>query len=70
MGIRSLSEPSRGTVGKIRIRATTITDFDPTEVIIPNKAFVAERLINFIRSPTPLTQVVIRLGVFCWLRPG
>ncbi len=27
-----------GTVSKIRIRATTITDFDRKEVIIPNKA--------------------------------
>ncbi len=36
-----------GTVSKIRIRATTITDFDRKEVIIPNKAFVTERLINW-----------------------
>ena len=28
-------------------RATTITDFDRKEVIIPNKAFVTERLINW-----------------------
>lgn len=41
-----------GTVSKIRIRATTITDFDRKEVIIPNKAFVTERLINW-SSPIP-----------------
>lgn len=35
-----------GTVSRIRIRATTVTDFDRKEVIIPNKAFVTERLIN------------------------
>ena len=43
--IITLAEYS-GTVSKIRIRATTITDFDRKEVIIPNKAFVTERLIN------------------------
>ena len=51
-----------GTVSKIRIRATTITDFDRKEVIIPNKAFVTERLINWSLSDTT-TRVVIRLGV-------
>ena len=50
-----------GTVSKIRIRATTITDFDRKEVIIP-KAFVTERLINWSLSDT-VTRVVIRLGV-------
>ncbi|WP_411431225.1 mechanosensitive channel MscK [Franconibacter helveticus 513] len=51
-----------GTVSKIRIRATTITDFDRKEVIIPNKAFVTERLINWSLTDT-ITRVVIRLGV-------
>lgn len=51
-----------GTVSKIRIRATTITDFDRKEVIIPNKAFVTERLINWSLSDT-VTRVVIKVGV-------
>ena len=51
-----------GTVSKIRIRATTITDFDRKEVIIPNKAFVTERLINWSLTDTT-TRLVIRLGV-------
>jgi potassium efflux system protein len=51
-----------GSVSKIRIRATTITDFDRKEVIIPNKAFVTERLINWSLSDT-ITRVVISLGV-------
>ncbi len=51
-----------GTVSKIRIRATTITDFDRKEVIIPNKAFVTERLINWSLSDT-ITRVLIRIGV-------
>lgn len=51
-----------GSVSKIRIRATTITDFDRKEVIIPNKAFVTERLINWSLSDT-ITRVLIKVGV-------
>lgn len=51
-----------GTVSKIRIRATTITDFDRKEVIVPNKAFVTERLINWSLSDT-ITRVLIKVGV-------
>lgn len=51
-----------GTVNKIRIRATTITDFDRKEIIIPNRAFVTERLINWSLSDT-VTRVVLRVGV-------
>ena len=51
-----------GTVSRIRIRATTITDFDRKEVIIPNKAFVTERLINWSLTDT-VTRVLIKIGV-------
>ncbi len=51
-----------GTVSKIRIGATTITDLDRKEVIIPNKAFVTQRLINWSLTDTT-TRLVIRLGV-------
>lgn len=51
-----------GTISKIRIRATTLTDFDRKEVIIPNKAFVTERLINWSLTDT-VTRLVITIGV-------
>ncbi|MDH2999182.1 hypothetical protein A1D23_03555 [Chelonobacter oris] len=51
-----------GTVSKIRIRATTIIDFDGKEVIVPNKAFVTERLTNWSLSNTT-TRVVLKIGV-------
>lgn len=51
-----------GSVSKIRIRATTITDFDRKEVIVPNKAFVTEQLINWSLSDT-VTRVLIKVGV-------
>lgn len=51
-----------GTVTKIRIRATTIVDPDGKEVIVPNKAFVTERLTNWALSNT-MTRIVIQVGV-------
>lgn len=51
-----------GTVNKIRIRATTVIDFDRKEVIIPNKAFMTERLTNWSLSDT-VTRIVINVGV-------
>lgn len=51
-----------GTVSKIRIRATTLVDFDGKEVIVPNKAFVTERLVNWALSSTA-TRIIVKVGV-------
>nr|WP_298249639.1 mechanosensitive channel MscK [uncultured Halomonas sp.] len=51
-----------GTVSRIRIRATTVTDFDNKEIIIPNKTFVTDQLINWSLSDT-VTRVVLNFGV-------
>lgn len=51
-----------GTVSRIRIRATTITDFDNKELIIPNKAFVTDRIINWTLSDS-ITRVTVKVGV-------
>ncbi len=51
-----------GTVSKIRIRATTVTDFDRKEIIIPNKTFITDQLINWSLSDT-VTRVVLSYGV-------
>lgn len=51
-----------GTVSRIRIRATTITDFDRKEIIVPNKVFVTGQVINWSLTDT-ITRVTIRLGV-------
>ncbi|MDO9616607.1 MAG: mechanosensitive channel MscK [Pseudomonas sp.] len=51
-----------GTVSKIRIRATTITDFDRKEIIVPNKTFVTDQLINWSLNDT-VTRVIIKIGV-------
>ncbi len=51
-----------GTVSRIRTRATTIVDWDNREIVIPNKNFITERLINWTLSDT-MTRVVIPVGV-------
>ncbi len=51
-----------GTVSRIQIRATTITDFDHKEIIVPNKTFVTDQIVNWTLSDT-VTRVTLRLGV-------
>jgi potassium efflux system protein len=51
-----------GTVTKIRTRATTIMDWDNREIVVPNKTFITERLINWTLSDT-MTRIVIPVGV-------
>jgi potassium efflux system protein len=51
-----------GTVSRIRIRATTITDWDRKEIIVPNKSFITEQVVNWTLTD-PVTRVVINVGV-------
>jgi potassium efflux system protein len=51
-----------GTVSRIRIRATTITDWDRKEIIVPNKAFITERVVNWTLTDT-ITRVKVSVGV-------
>ncbi len=51
-----------GSVQRIDIRATRIRDADDREIIVPNKAFITERFINWTLDDT-MTRVVITLGV-------
>lgn len=51
-----------GTVTRIRIRATTLVDWDRKEQIIPNRTFVTQDLTNWTLSD-PITRVTLRVGV-------
>lgn len=51
-----------GSVTKIRIRSTTITDWDRKEYIVPNKEFITGRLLNWTLTDT-MTRIVIEVGV-------
>jgi potassium efflux system protein len=51
-----------GTVSRIHARATVLVDFDNKEVIIPNKAFITERVVNWTLSDQT-TRLLIKVGV-------
>lgn len=51
-----------GTVTQIRIRATTILDWDRKELVVPNKEFITNRLINWTLTDTIL-RVVLPVGI-------
>ncbi len=51
-----------GTITKIRIRATTIVDWDNKELVVPNKEFVTGNLVNWTLTDANL-RLVIGVGV-------
>ena len=51
-----------GTVSRIRMRATTIVDWNRKEFIIPNKEFVTGSVVNWTLTDQ-ITRVVIPLGI-------
>ncbi|OQY45471.1 MAG: hypothetical protein B6240_08695 [Desulfobacteraceae bacterium 4572_87] len=53
---------SSGKVSRIRIRSTTITDWDRRELIVPNQAFLSEKITNWSLSDN-VRRVVIDVGI-------
>ncbi|GHB04019.1 hypothetical protein GCM10009069_28270 [Algimonas arctica] len=51
-----------GTVSNISIRATTITDFERREVLIPNKVIIAENVTNWTLNDS-VTRLLITIGI-------
>ncbi|CDG23083.1 Uncharacterized mscS family protein yjeP [Xenorhabdus poinarii G6] len=51
-----------GSISKINTRATTLTDWDRKEIIVPNKAFITEQFINWSLSDT-ITRIVLTIPV-------
>jgi potassium efflux system protein len=51
-----------GEISRIQIRATTITDWDNKELLIPNKQFVTGELVNWTLTSSIL-RVVISVGI-------
>ncbi len=51
-----------GVVTKIRIRSTTIRNWDQQELVVPNKEFITGRLLNWTLSD-PVTRIVIPVGI-------
>ncbi len=51
-----------GVVTRIRIRATTITNYEKQELIVPNKEFITNRLINWTLTDK-LNRILIPVGL-------
>jgi potassium-dependent mechanosensitive channel len=51
-----------GRVAQIQMRATTITLWDRSEMIVPNKQFITSQLVNWTLS-YPETRVDVKVGV-------
>lgn len=51
-----------GTVTRIRIRATTVLDWDNKELIVPNRDFVTGNLVNWTLS-NPNLRLVLTVGI-------
>ena len=49
-----------GTITKINTRATTIVDWDRKEIVMPNKAFITEQLVNWSLSDA-ITRIVLTI---------
>lgn len=51
-----------GKVSRIQMRATTLIDVDQKDLIIPNKTFITNQLVNWTLSDTT-TRLVIPIGI-------
>jgi len=51
-----------GKVTRIRIRATTITDWDMRELVVPNREFITSRVMNWTLTDT-LARMTLKVGV-------
>lgn len=51
-----------GTVSRIQIRATTLSDLDNREILIPNEALISERVTNWTLSNS-VTRLIVPVGI-------
>jgi potassium efflux system protein len=51
-----------GTVSRIRIRATTITNYDRQELLVPNKEFITGRLLNWTLTDR-MNRIFLPVGI-------
>jgi potassium efflux system protein len=51
-----------GVISRIRMRATTITNWDRKEFIVPNKEFITGRLLNWTLSDK-VNRIVVNVGI-------
>jgi len=54
-------DDTTGTVTRIRMRATTITNWDRQELVVPNKTLITDKFLNWTLSAT-ISRIVINVG--------
>jgi len=54
--------PTSGIVTRIRIRATTITDWDRKELVVPNKRFITAEFLNWTLTDS-IVRIVLPVGL-------
>lgn len=55
-------DDTTGVVTRIQIRATTITNYDRQELVVPNKSFITSHLINWTLSDR-LNRILLPVGI-------
>jgi potassium efflux system protein len=55
-------ESITGTVTKIQMRATTVTNWDRQDFVVPNKSLITGTILNWTLS-APLNRITIQVGV-------
>jgi len=51
-----------GTVSRIQIRATSITDWDNHEILVPNKSLITDKVVNWTLTE-PVSRILIKIGI-------
>ncbi len=51
-----------GTVTRIRMRATTITNWDRQELVVPNKSLITDTILNWTLSAS-ISRIIINVGI-------
>lgn len=51
-----------GVVTRLRMRATTVQDWDRRELLVPNKEFITSSVINWTLTD-PITRVILKVGI-------
>ncbi|TVQ77262.1 MAG: hypothetical protein EA380_07525, partial [Phycisphaeraceae bacterium] len=51
-----------GKVTRIQMRSTTVTDWERKELIIPNKSFITDRVVNWTLSDQ-VTRISVNVGI-------
>ena len=51
-----------GTINRIQIRATTLSDLDNREIFIPNKELITQKVMNWTLTDS-ITRMIIPVGI-------